>query len=183
MKDLFYSIGIIGTIILAAWNIVNHWHLSKKTTFINAVTSERTKWIGLLRQNISAFCALALHWALTSSSLSSTKRQEVREESDRLRMMIKLQLNPDEADSRNVMRLVDEIPKYTDPEASNPEKLNTLKDKLEELVKISQKILKEEWDKVKAEAKNGDLNYTPIYRKVLRRFPLGRQFLRWLDEF
>jgi hypothetical protein len=49
MKDDFYSLGIVLTAILGAWNLANNYRLSRRTAFINTVTAERVKWIERLR--------------------------------------------------------------------------------------------------------------------------------------
>ena len=56
----WYAPGIVVTFILGVWNIINNYRINNKTAFINTVTSERVKWIGKLRENISRFCGLTL---------------------------------------------------------------------------------------------------------------------------
>ncbi len=49
-KDYVLAAGVAVTLLLGIWNaIVNH-RVSKRTTFINTVTSQRIKWIEQLRQ-------------------------------------------------------------------------------------------------------------------------------------
>ncbi len=63
MPDVFLSLGVILTFLLGVWNIVNNYRTSRRTSFINTVTSERVKWIEKLRENISTFCGLTYTWS------------------------------------------------------------------------------------------------------------------------
>ena len=65
-----------------------------------------------------------------------------------LRQEIRLQLNPYDKADVQLMALVEEIPKYTDPA-----RVQEMKRAIEDLVAETQKRLKEEWDRVKKEAK------------------------------
>jgi hypothetical protein len=78
----------------------------------------------------------------------------VLKEIDKLRHLIRLQLNPDPESKleRKIEDLIETIPELTDKS-----KRIQLKDSLNELIKTTQLLLKEEWEKVKAEAKRGDL--------------------------
>jgi hypothetical protein len=51
-------IGILVTLVLGVYNAVQNYRSSRRTTFINTVTSERVKWIEKLRQSISTFYGL-----------------------------------------------------------------------------------------------------------------------------
>ncbi len=167
MKDLFFSIGIILTFIVGVWNIVNNYRTSRRTAFINTVTSERVKWIQHLRDNISTFCGLTYTWS--ASQLAGTEgEKEILKEIDKLRHYIRLQLNPDpDADlDRQIEKLIVQVPDLT-----NETKQEELKAALNDLVATGQKLLKAEWEKVKAESKRGDLKDTehcmdPVLRKL-----------------
>ena len=155
-KDYVYALGIIATAIIGIWNAINHHRTNKKTTFINTVTSERVKWLDKLRHNISSFCGLTHTW---TRSNQKDETQEVRwlEEIDKLRYLIRLQLNPKSIDGKpnvdkKIESLIAEIPKLTDISRRNELDLA-----VEDLIIQSQILLKEEWDKVKLESKIGDL--------------------------
>jgi len=79
---------------------------------------------------------------------------EILREIDKLRHLIRLQLNPDPNSKleRKIEELIERIPELT-----HIDRRNELRDSLDELIKTSQSLLKEEWDKVKAESKRGDL--------------------------
>ena len=66
--------------------------------------------------------------------------------------MIRLRLNPEENYDRRIEQLLAEIPELTDIS-----KRDRLTQALEELTVTSQKLLKQEWEKVKLEAEQGNL--------------------------
>ena len=155
-KDYFYAVGIIVTAIISIVNIINNHKNSKKTSFINTVTSERVKWLDKLRANISDFCGLTHTWTRMDKT-DIPECTEILGEIDKLRYLIRLQLNPKEergipnADMV-IETLISEIPKLTD--ISKRKELDIAMDKL---VVTSQELLKYEWEKVKLESKNGEL--------------------------
>lgn len=59
-KDLIYGVGILFTFGLGAWNLLVNYKTTRKTSFINTVTSRRIKWIEQLRQDIAAYCGLTV---------------------------------------------------------------------------------------------------------------------------
>ncbi|MFH1063382.1 MAG: hypothetical protein V1747_10955 [Candidatus Omnitrophota bacterium] len=151
MKDIIYVISIFATFLLGLWNIINNYRNSRRTSFINTITSERINWIERLRKNISDFCGFTYTWCLSGLSGSQSELDYVTK-IDNLRHLIRLQLNPQGTHDCAIEKLISEIPDLTDIT-----KREELKIKLNELIKITQLLLKEEWDKVKLESKMGDL--------------------------
>jgi hypothetical protein len=89
-------------------------------------------------------------------------------EIDKLRHLIRLQLNPDpEAHlDREIEKLIIKVPSLT-----HELKQDELKESLDELIVTSQNLLKTEWEKVKEESKRGDLKdnehcLDPIFRRL-----------------
>ena len=165
MKDVILSLGIILSFVLGVWNIVNNYRLSRRTAFINTVTAERVKWIEKLRKNISVFCGLSYTWR-ASRLEGKPGEQDVLKEIDKLRHLIRLQVNPEGTHDKEIERLIALIPELT-----HESHTDEFKKELNKLVEVSQKLLKEEWDKVKEESKRGDLKETehclaPILRKL-----------------
>ncbi len=157
-KDLLYVIGIIITFLLGIGNILYNLRINKKTIFINTVTAERIKWIGKLRENISDFCGLSYHWVFTEIE-NQEKSNEIIKQIDKLRMMIKLQLNPDGPLDIRLMGLIDEIVRLAVPPGipDLEEFRGRFKEKINEMIQTGQLLLKAEWEKVKEESKKGDL--------------------------
>jgi hypothetical protein len=155
-KDIFYAIGILVTAGIGIWNAISHLKTTKKTAFINTVTSERVKWLDKLRHNISSFAGLTHTW---TRELHETPESEkaLLQEIDKLRYLIRLQLNPKikdgvpNVDSR-IEALIAKIPELTDKSLRSE-----LEGALDKLVIESQELLKAEWEKVKDESKHGDL--------------------------
>ena len=155
MKDTFYSIGILLTFVVAVWNIINNFRLSRRTAFINTVTTERVKWIEKLRGNISAFCGLTYTWCFSELE-GKPNELEFLQQIDKLRYLIRLQLNPEGDHDKTIELLIAKIPDLT-----HASQQDELRHALNELIVTTQKLLKEEWDKVKEESKHGDLKEEP----------------------
>ncbi len=152
-KDIVYAISILLTFLIGVWNLVLNYRTTRKTSFINTVTSQRVKWIEQLRQDIATFSGLTRTWCF--SDLEGKPQEfEVLKEIDKLRHVIRLRLNPDPKETldRKIEQLIAEIPSLT--HVSQHDKLRQA---LEELTTTSQKLLKQEWDKVKLEAEHGNL--------------------------
>jgi hypothetical protein len=170
-KDIVYLVGIGVTLLLGAFNFWLNLRTSKKTAFINSVTAERVKWIQKLRENLSTFCGLSYHMHYTPdyrvANLQELRQyrefaqyvdymekrgKEMIEECDKLVMMIKLQLNPDGTQDKEIIKLLDIIPKIKD------DRHELFEAKLSEIIGHAQILLKEEWEKVKDESEKGRLS-------------------------
>lgn len=149
-KDIVLAAGVVVTLVLGIWNALANFRSGQRTMFVNTVTSQRIKWIEQLRQDISAFSGLVYHWAMTDLT-DSKEEQQIVKEIDRLNHVIRLRLNPAGAHDKAIETLLAEIPKHT----ADGEKIKGL---LEKLTVTSQALLKEEWEKVKAESRNGPLS-------------------------
>ena len=157
-KDYIYIIGILLTFLLSVFSLIHAWRISKKTLFINCVTAERVTWIKNLRVNIATFCGLThhFHW----SPIGDSERKDIFKKIDRLRILIQLQLNPNEEHHKNIIDLVtNKIPDLAGKTGGTVliDEKAPLDKALDELVSASQLLLKEEWKRVKKEAKKGDI--------------------------
>ena len=151
-KDYIYVAGIAVTFALGVWNFIQGYRATRKASFINTVTSQRVKWIEQLRQDIAAFSGLTHTWC--QSGLEGTEEEvTVLKELDRLRHVIRLRLNPEGTHDRQITALIKRI-----PELSHESQRAALLSALEDLTTTTQALLKEEWEKVKAESKDGDLS-------------------------
>lgn len=150
-KDVIYAAGILITFGLGVWNFVHLQKAARRASFINTVTSQRILWIERIRQDLARFVGLTHNWTRTDSD-DLELRRELLKEIDTLRYVIPLRLNPDNANDRAIAEIVEKIPDLTDRAM-----VAELDASIKELMSRSQKMLKAEWEKVKAEAKDGDL--------------------------
>lgn len=151
-KEVIYALGIGVTLVLGIWNLWNNHKTTRKNNFINTVTNQRIQWIEQLRQNIASFLGLTHTWC-ESEIEGKPEEIEILKELDRLRHLIQLRLNADATIDRKIAALIKKIPDLTQS-SQKPER----KKAMEELSDLSQQLLKEEWEKVKKESKDGDLN-------------------------
>jgi hypothetical protein len=153
-KDYIYAIGIVVTLGLGIWNFIQAHRATRKASFINTVTAQRVLWIEQMRQDVSMFVGLTHTWAMSDLE-DKPSGHEVLKDIDRLRHVIRLRLNPDDPPDKKIAALVKKVPELTH-ESKRSELLTTL----EELTTATQDMLKTEWEKVKAESKDGDLKET-----------------------
>jgi hypothetical protein len=154
-KDYVAFIGILATLLLGLYNAVQNYRNSKRTTFINTVTSERVKWIEKLRRSISTFCGLAHYWRFSTVKGSDDEREKL-EEIDKLRHLIALQLNPHGAIDKEIQKLVGDIVSMSSGYCQVSD--DDYRRHLETLTEKTQQLLKAEWEKVKEESIRGDLS-------------------------
>jgi hypothetical protein len=151
-KDYILGAGVLVTLVLGIWNAIANFRSSRRTIFINTVTSQRVKWIEQLRQDISTFSGLTHTWCFSALS-GKPQEYEVLREIDRLRHVIRLRLNPAGTHDKKIEELIQRIPNLT-----HETQQKELTKALEDLTVTAQQLLKEEWEKVKLEAQNGNLS-------------------------
>lgn len=150
LKDIITIGGIFLTFAVGLAGLIIGVKNSKKTIFINSVTASRTKWIDTIRNSIAEFCGLTHHCCLTP--LTDAEKTQVIEKIDRLRFLIKLQLNRNDDFDKKIIQKIDIIPTLTDSK-----KINELEREINELIELTQDLLKLEWEGVKEETKKGNL--------------------------
>jgi hypothetical protein len=166
-EDVALITGVLGFVIglgNLAWIVIHN----RRTTFINTVTSERVKWIGKLRGNLSKFVGLTHSWMPMRNDPNAAKsREDLTRQIDILRYEIKLQLNPKADPSKEpdpkIIEKINEIPDLVVRADINPALAA-----MNELVRLGQDLLKAEWDKVKREAQRGALADTPTLLQRLK---------------
>lgn len=151
-KDVVYTVGILVTFSIGLINSVNNIYINRRTTYINSVTTERVKWINALRESISKFAGLTYNWVISDVKEGSDESKEILKEIDQLRILIQLQLNPAEELSQKIIKWIDTVSNST-----HEYQKEQLKENLAGMVTDVQKLLREEWDKVKDEAEKGRL--------------------------
>jgi len=143
-------IGILTTLGVSVFNLINSYRHNKKTAFINSVTSSRLKYIQDLRNAVASFCGLVNSYSIRSEEITPSQKWELTKESDRLKFLIRLHLNPiDVKWDHKISPLLDEIINLTD---KDPEQ------KIKDLIELTQYILKLEWEGVKLESEKGILS-------------------------
>jgi hypothetical protein len=89
MKDFL----LWAAFLLSLVNIYFNLRTTKRTAFINTVTTERVKWIAKVRDNVSALCSLCDQWMVHRTQNSTP---ELQREIERAKNEIRLQLNPND---------------------------------------------------------------------------------------
>jgi hypothetical protein len=168
-KDIITLFGIGITFIVSSISLYVSLHNTKKTLYINSITSSRIRWIGTLRENISDYCGLIHHYALTDIEPENEKK--IFEQIDRLRYLIKLQLNRgDKFDSELILKI------DTLWELSESDQFEKIKSEIDELISLTQDLLKLEWEGAKLESMKGILTQeekNKLYEKYLRTKKYG----------
>ena len=111
-KDYVLVFGVAATLFLGIWNLIQTHRSTRKTSFINTVTSQRIQWIEQLRQDVAAFCGCTHTW-YTSNLEHKPQGVEMLTEVDRLRYLIRLRLNPNDTYDRKVAAILKRIPELT----------------------------------------------------------------------
>lgn len=146
IKDLLLQAGVFVTLILGLVNLYFNLRAARRASFINTVTTERIKWIGKVRENVSMLCTLCDPWLQGRGNGDLPRQTELKKNE------IRLQLNPNDPEDNDIASLLDKLPSWT--RSMTPQDTEKL---LRCLVQATQAMLKREWDKVKDEAVHGDL--------------------------
>jgi hypothetical protein len=143
------AIALIGVFLSAFVSAFVANVVSKRSAYITAVTAERSKWIDKLRSNIAELLGVCGAIHLSSSDKTSDKALEKRQNADRLIALITLQLNPNDKSGidQNLIKLLPELVKSSEKDD------NSYRVFEQRFVRHAQFLLKEEWEKVKTEAK------------------------------
>ncbi len=90
-KDIILISSVAVTFLLGIGNLIYNILLSRRTTFINTVTSERVKWIGKLRENLSSYVGLTHYWFVSKRDVDPQKLEDILRDLRILRYHITLQ--------------------------------------------------------------------------------------------
>jgi hypothetical protein len=143
-------VGIGLTFLVGIANLIVILKNTRKTTFINSITNSRIKYIQELRNAIAELCSLVTSYKLRAYKITQEDHFELLKQTNNLKYLIRLYLNP--AD------------KYWDDQMINLTNLIIVKDdydpqeKIDELITITQFLLKLEWEGVKRESEKGILS-------------------------
>jgi hypothetical protein len=151
-------IGIGLTFFVGVFNLVITIKNARKATFINSVTASRIKYIQDLRNTISQFCGVfyrAYNYRHNKESLnlSEEKTLQFEIEADKLKYLVRLYLNPeDEYWDEKIIWLINDISKI---HISTLKDIGDFKQKVEDLMILTQYLLKLEWEGAKIESEKG----------------------------
>ncbi|WP_214890310.1 hypothetical protein, partial [Exiguobacterium sp. s142] len=109
-KDLITLIGIGITLIVGVANLINSLVTNKRTLYVNAVTSERVKWIGQLKDLLAEYSSLTYFYK-QKKILQGAELNAYIEKLSYLRHRIKLHLNPVGEKDKKIVSLIDKINK------------------------------------------------------------------------
>ena len=144
-------IGIFLSFIVGAAALFIGINNSRKTIFINSITSARIQYIQKIRESISEFCGLVYAYHANALKTGSTEALEIQKRYDNLKYLIQLHFNVmDEYFDPEILRMINEIRNIQD--GSN---LSIVEGKIEPLILIMQYLLKLEWEGVKKESEKG----------------------------
>lgn len=119
----------------------------RRSVYISSVTAERSKWIEKLRSNIAQLLQVCA--AINNEMQSSQAYDEKRNRADGLISLISLQLNP--ADEGGIDKNLIEHLRILVEATEKPG--DEFREEEKKFVRHSQFMLKEEWEKVKTEAR------------------------------
>jgi hypothetical protein len=155
---LIAIIALSGVLISAIIGGVIAFATSRKSLYVNAVTVERSKWIEKLRNNLAEYPAIA-HSVFYEANKATKQDGPINlspeyfvalKQLQTMKSLLKLQLNPRGRIDQNIILLVDRIYELARTLTRGPE----LEGAEILLVLHSQFLLKEEWEKVKSEARS-----------------------------
>jgi hypothetical protein len=153
VKDVVTLVGIALTFLVACFNLVYSITNSRKTIYVNTVTTSRTKWIDSLRDKVSLFIAVTTR--LRNPVKVETDWDNINAlllQRETLLHQVILHLNPTDTEDKEIADLVKQIHSLT-PNSQSKE-IGALIVKLRDATGA---YIKKEWEKVKREAKSGEV--------------------------
>jgi hypothetical protein len=164
IKDIITISSVAVAFIGVIYSVIN----SKRTVYINAVTTSRIRYMENLRTQVSEFCSICLH--IVSIEFDKKNKNELLEKVYLLEYNIKLNLNRTKSVDKKLITSLDRIHMLLDKN-----KAAELEEELNNLILYAQDVLSLEWAGIKAEAVNGRLGekqknkfnkkYLPRYEK------------------
>lgn len=145
----------------------------RKSVYISSVTAERSKWIDKLRSNIAKLLQVCA--SINNETPSSQPYDKKRNEADHLISLISLQLNPADEDGID-QNLIAHLRILVNASRKSAEEFRKEEEKF---VRHSQFMLKEEWEKVKSEARGCFAKlWTKVQGKKCARRCAYKRFVR-----
>lgn len=111
------------------------------------LSGNRQQWINKLREDLSEFiCSIVILSGDTATAIDHDKAKDLVEKIILLQIRIGLLTNPNEADHARLATLTKALMLESFSERSAPNAISSL---IDDLTKLSQTILKREWERVK----------------------------------
>ena len=137
-KDIIQLIGIFFTLIAALTAVYYTKKASTSTKYIDTITNSRIQWMQTLRKYLCDFIS-----AYNENDANDTNKNKMLLS----KYQIQLHLNPNGPIDKVLVQILDEICESDNPMAETQN--------ISKLIMISQKYLKEEWERVKLETQKG----------------------------
>lgn len=154
IRDWLTLIGLVVTLCLGGYNFYMGYKSAQRSSIVGAVTTQRIKWGAEMQDLVASFCGTAHYWRFSTVRNSDEERKKI-EEIDRLRHLIALKLCERTGIELEIENLVGEIVSMSSgfKKVSDEE----FRETLNKLVRKTQVLLRQNWDNIKSEAKNGIL--------------------------
>ncbi len=162
-KDIITLIGIVVTFCVGVYSLIVGISNSKRTIYINSVTTSRTKYINDLKEYIAEFLGLVNYYVAGGFAVTETAEGNLQK-LDRLRFLIKFQLNAHHFFDAAMIKTVDRIVDLAKPKMTV---LDPLHVQMELLTSLTQASLKFEWEGIKYEAKKGRVSKDLIQKNTI----------------
>ncbi|MCY8807032.1 hypothetical protein MOE15_00545 [Bacillus atrophaeus] len=107
-KDVITLLGVSITLVVGIINLHGNRQINKKTLFVNAITSERIKWISKLKESMSKYLALTTYYD-QKPFLNGDEFKKFVEDLFLLRNEIRLHLNYKDKKDEDINNLIDKI--------------------------------------------------------------------------
>jgi hypothetical protein len=167
-------IGIILTFLVGVATLYITIRNARKTNFINSITASRIKYIQELRTNLSHFCGIVTNFNSRNRVEKTKELNKIQLEYDKLKYLLKLYLNPeDEYWDNEMMRLIKDIRERTDKDPNQC---------IEDLIVITQYLLKLEWEGAKLESQKGPLTFFQKKELYNKYVDLHRKYKKTQNE-
>ncbi len=126
--------------------------IAKRQISASTVTTSRQQWINNLRDTIADFLAkTSMVYCLAKKHYANDQSIPRIEQVSQLNNRIHLLINPNEDDHAKLASLVDDISKSLKlAQTEGKDLIRDFGDKQDEVLILSQKILKREWERVKS---------------------------------
>jgi hypothetical protein len=148
-KDVLTLLGIFFSFFVGTVGLVISLRNSRKTIFINSITSSRIKYIQDIRNSISEYCGLFYRYKVLydNDPKLSNEKIDILKSLDKLKYQIILYLNPeDKIWDNKIIGLIETIRK----DIGKDQEQN-----IKKLIRLTQYLLKLEWEGAKLESKKG----------------------------